>query len=799
MTDLQDQLRNTLGGSYTIDRELGGGGMSRVFVAEERALGRQVVVKVLAPDLASGLSLDRFKREIALAAQLQHPHIVPLLAAGDVGGLPYFTMPLVEGETLRTRISRAGELPIAAAVRLLRDIASAIAYAHRKGVVHRDIKPENILLTDDHAVVTDFGVAKALVDATEGGASQGRMTAVGVAVGTPAYMAPEQAAGDPSTDHRADIYAFGVVAYELLTGSPPFEGRTLQALMAAHAATSPAPLTTRRATVPASLEMLVMRCLAKRPADRPQRAEDIVRELDVVTTPMAVERDARAPGRRRVPTLWVLLVAAICVVSTGGYMVWRRNAVPTVRPSIAVWPVDNEGGEGDAHFADGLTVELISALGKVDAIDVRGGPTSVFDLKRKGLNAASIGTALHVVYVLEGTMRRDGDRKRITMTLVRASDNHNVWTNSYQAGTNDVLAVQEQIAQAVVRALSVRLAAAVGPLVRHGTADPVAYDFFTEGRSARLRYGIDGLRKAIGLFGQAIARDSNYADAWAWLGSTHTLLTAFAGEPASVQLPIARADVDKALKLDSNLADAHWMRGEIISIQDHDFATAIGEHRRALQLDPKNSRARFFLGMLTPQVGGSAQEALSLLSEALEMDPQASEAMMALATVYSSMMPLGSSVHIDSVARLDSAIRYLRNAVAIRPEFIFAREQLGLTYLVAGVRDSAIAELERSARAGASNDSAQLAFGYAMTRNQPKARTILSRLLASDRMRYIAPTDIALIYVGLQDKDKAFEWLEKAYYAHDPILATTAAIWWAPVHSDPRYLDLMRRIMTKPK
>jgi len=247
--DLRDQLQHTLGASYTLERELGGGGMSRVFVAEDTALGRSVVVKVLPPEMASGVSIERFKREITLAARLQHPHIVPLLSAGETGGLPYFTMPFVEGESLRARLARGEEVPLKAAVHLLREVASALAYAHRKGVIHRDIKPENVLITEQHAMVTDFGVAKAISAATHADADG--LTAVGVALGTPAYMAPEQVAGDPGTDHRADIYAFGVIAYELLAGRAPFAGRTAQALMAAHVLETPEAISSRRVGVPA--------------------------------------------------------------------------------------------------------------------------------------------------------------------------------------------------------------------------------------------------------------------------------------------------------------------------------------------------------------------------------------------------------------------------------------------------------------------------------------------------------------------------------------------------------------------
>src|SRR5262245_61652019 len=277
-SDLRDQLQRALGDAYTLERELGGGGMSRVFVATERALGRQVVVKILPGEMAGQVSVERFKREIALAAKLQHPHIVPLLTAGDAEGLPYFTMPLVEGESLRARLAKHGELPLHDAVRRLREIASGLAYAHERGIVHRDIKPDNVLLSGGSAMVTDFGVAKAL--SASSNAEAGKATSLGVALGTPAYMAPEQASADPNIDHRADIYAFGILAYEVLTGQTPFVGRTPQILLAAHVTEAPDHVTKRRANIPPALAALVMRCLEKRAADRPQSATDLVHALD---------------------------------------------------------------------------------------------------------------------------------------------------------------------------------------------------------------------------------------------------------------------------------------------------------------------------------------------------------------------------------------------------------------------------------------------------------------------------------------------------------------------------------------
>ncbi len=281
--DLRDQLQTTLGSAFTLERELGGGGMSRVFVAEENALERKVVVKVLPPELTAGVNVDRFRREILLAAKLQHPHIVPVLASGETNGLPYYTMPFVEGESLRMRLARDGALSVTDAIGILRDVARALAYAHERGIVHRDIKPENVLLTGGSATVADFGIAKAL-SASRTGPAGATLTQVGTSLGTPAYMAPEQAAADPSTDHRADLYAFGCMAYELLAGRPPFVAKTPQRLLAAQMSDTPQSLLELRPDVPAELADMVMRCLAKDANDRPQKATDVARVLDSVTS-----------------------------------------------------------------------------------------------------------------------------------------------------------------------------------------------------------------------------------------------------------------------------------------------------------------------------------------------------------------------------------------------------------------------------------------------------------------------------------------------------------------------------------
>ncbi|MGH7649350.1 MAG: serine/threonine-protein kinase, partial [Gemmatimonadaceae bacterium] len=305
---LRDQLQDNLGSAYTLERELGGGGMSHVFVAMESRLGRRVVVKVLSTEIAAGISVERFEREIRVAASLQQVNIVQVLSAGDMNGLPYYTMPYVDGESLRARLRERGALSIGEVVSVLRDVARALAYAHERGIVHRDIKPDNVLLSGGAAVVTDFGIAKAL-SAARTGPESATLTQLGTAIGTPAYISPEQAAGDPTVDHRADIYSYGCMAYELLTGQPPFANRTPQRLMAAHMTETPRPVQELRPDTPPALAALVMRCLEKDATARPQSATEILGALDTMTT--------SDPGRPAMPP----------VLLGGPLMFWKALGV----------------------------------------------------------------------------------------------------------------------------------------------------------------------------------------------------------------------------------------------------------------------------------------------------------------------------------------------------------------------------------------------------------------------------------------------------------------------------------------
>ena len=458
-------LQAALAGRYTIERELGRGGMATVYLARDERHRRDVALKVVHSELASvvgpSLGARRFQREIEIAAQLNHPHILPLYDSGADAGHLYYIMPFVDGETLRGRLARAGPLSIADAVRLLRDVARALAHAHRHGVVHRDIKPENILLNrDGDALVADFGVAKALAAAvgSDPQKAQQTLSAVGLVLGTPAYMAPEQALGDAETDHRADLYALGLVAYEALAGAPPFSGRSIQELTTAHLTKAPTPIGVLRPDVPLALGSLVMVLLAKTPAERPQDATEVLRVLeDSATTTDPRPVSPPAPHRTRVSKKVVIGASTLLVVAAITLLVTLLRTDPgvaPVMPSIAVLPFENMSGDvDDEPFTDGLTTELITALSRVPALTVRP-RTSSFALKGTKLAVRTIADTLHVNYVLEGTVRRAQERLKVATQLVDARADRVMWSATYDRDRRDIFAVQEQIARAVATALS---------------------------------------------------------------------------------------------------------------------------------------------------------------------------------------------------------------------------------------------------------------------------------------------------------------------------------------------------------
>jgi len=476
MSSISERLLSALGGSYTIERELTGGGMALVFAGEDHDLGRKVVIKILPPELAASVSAERFRREILTVARLQHPHIVPILKAGEVDGLPYFVMPYVDGESLDVRLRRTHTLGVRETLGIMKDVARALAFAHERGVVHRDIKPGNVLLASGSATVTDFGVAKALSSARRSGEKGNGLTNTGMSLGTILYMAPEQAAGDPDIDGRADIYSLGITAYEMLAGAAPFANLNPREMLTARLTLPPPPLSTIRKDVPAGLERLIARCLAIDPADRPQTAAALVETLEDPETisgsfASAAPKLARHGKRVRAGVIGALALIGGVAVSAGIYTRTHPNTAgaesahvatkPATLGVVAVMPFVNLGTDSsNSYLATGVTNAVAGKLMKTPGLRVLapGRPRSV---KRRSDTAST--ASISATLVLEGTVERIGNRLRVTARLSSTSDDVMQWADVFDRDVKDIFAVEDDIADAIVASVTPMAAERKGP------------------------------------------------------------------------------------------------------------------------------------------------------------------------------------------------------------------------------------------------------------------------------------------------------------------------------------------------
>jgi TolB-like protein len=569
MTGALEIFQQLLADRYRIKRELGSGGMAVVYLADDLKHRRQVALKLFRPELAVALGAARFLREIEILAQLSHPHILPLHDSGETGGLLYYVTPYVPGGSLRDRLEQEGQLPIGDALRYSRDVAEALDYAHAHDVIHRDIKPENVLLEAGHAVVTDFGVAVSL-DSTD----HERLTTGGLVVGTPSYMSPEQASGDQQLDGRSDQYSLACVLYEMLAGHPPFTGRNARATIARQIADPVPPLATVRPELRPALVRAVEQALAKAPADRFPTVRAFTEAL---TAPEAAESG------------------------------------PSAR-SIAVLPFVNVGAEPDeTYLGEGLSEEILAALMKVDGLHVAS-RTSAFAFKDTQQDIRSIGRTLNVATVLEGTARTVGRRLRVTVRLVNVADGFQLWSERFDRELEDVLVIQDEIAESVVRSLRVVLSRDERRAMRRGrTENPRAYRSYLQGRQYFFRFRRRALEHARDLFRRAIDLDPTYARAHAGVADCSSFLHLYFGaEPAD--LTEAEAASARALAIAPDLAEAHAARGLAVSLSGR-YAEASREFETAIRLDPKLFEARYFYARAAFHEG-RLEEALRLFEEA---------------------------------------------------------------------------------------------------------------------------------------------------------------------------------------
>ncbi|MGQ0703600.1 MAG: protein kinase domain-containing protein [Gemmatimonadales bacterium] len=790
MLDLEARLRSTLGEHYAIERELSGGGMSRVFVATESGLNRRVVVKVLRPEVVIGASTERFEREMAVCARCQHPHIVPLLTAGHVGDLPYFTMPFVEGESLRERLHREGPLPIAELVRLMTEVADALAYAHRHGVIHRDIKPENILIQDGHAVVADFGVAKALDLATGTSRSTG-ITGVGTIIGTPAYMAPEQATGDPGVDHRADLYALGVLGYELLTGKLPFAG-SVAAVIAAQISQTAPPVSRLRPNCPPALDALVARLLAANPAARPASADAVRGELQAIGAALS----GRPRGwRRYVPAgLAVLGLGLFAVLYLASRRDRQAEAVPeagAMPKSVAVLPFQTIGGDSASdYFSMGIAEELISALGKLPGLRVAS-RTSSFAAREQSTDLREIGRRLGVGAVLEGTVQQIGPRVRVSARLVDVGRDTPLWSGDFRSELRDVFAVQDTIAHAIAAALRVTLAESGGPrgvLVARGTRDSAAHDLYLQGRYYLALRTPASLARAIDAFEAAVERDSAFALAYSGLADAIALMAPFGGVSPRETYPRARAAALRALALDSTLAEVHTSFGFLEWFYDWNVQEGERRFRRALAINPNYSPAHLFRAWLLAATD-RGDEAIQAIETARLLDP------------LSIIVNARRGTIRYYTGRDQEAVEAFRWALQLDSTFATAKTGLAITLARLGRCQEALAigiSFEQLLVLPPS-DGAYIAATLALCGKVAEVRQMLARLMENRRTRYVSAHTFAQIHAALGDREAAFAELDRALQERsmglgmarvEPILQ--------PLRSDPRWAGLMQRMGLPP-
>ena len=730
-----EQLSRALGHRYEVEREIGRGGMATVYLANDLKHHRQVAIKVLRPELCLG-GPDRFLREVRIAAQLSHPHILTLYDSGDADGRLYYVMPFIKGESLRQRLEREGQLPVEAAIGIVRQVAFALGYAHDQGVIHRDIKPENILLHEGEPMIADFGIALAIT-----AASGARLTESGLAVGTPQYMSPEQGFGEQEPDGRSDVYSLACVLFELLAGEPPFTGPTAMSVLTKRMV-DPVPSVRRlRSTVPAGVEQVLIRALARSPADRFPSAAAFAEALS-------------APG----------------------------TAGPK-SPIVAVLPFVNLSADPEnEYFADGMTEDVIIHLSKLRTLDVIS-RASVMPFKSRGQSVREMAAALNAGSLLDGSVRRAGNRVRITAQLIDAATEQHLWGETYDRELTDIFAIQTDVALQIAAALRAELTPDERVRIEHKpTTDMHAYELYLQGRHCLVRFTTEGLKQGIRLCEEAVASDPRFALAYAGAGMAWVELAESGDADPTDSYARGRTAVTRALELDPDLADAHGALGYVRMAADLDWIGAEQAFKRALALQPGNADAADHYGRLCGSLG-RFDEALALLRRAQALDPHAHRSDLA-----NGLLRAG---------RFEEALEAARRIVEFDPHYDRGYATLGWAYQRLGRHDEGIAALQHAI--GLSPDKliwiAQFGQALGHAGRTEEARAVLAQLQKQSVDRYVSPYHFAYVHTGLGEHDAAIEWLERAYAERaGAIYGIRGSFLFAPLREHPRFVALLRRM-----
>jgi len=761
---------------YRIDRQLGRGGMATVYLGHDLKHDRPVALKLLNPEIAAAIGTERFEREIRLAARLQHPHICSVYDSGEAAGQLWFSMPYVAGVSLDQVLAREGKLPVAKALRITREAAQALSYAHDRGVIHRDIKPANLLLAEDGStLVSDFGIARATSVTLASGATA--LTQSGFSLGTPAYMSPEQAAGVTDLDGRSDIFSLGLVAYEMLAGERPYPEGVLAALT--RPGTDPVPrIRIRHPELSPAVEQLLRKALAPVPDDRYATMAEFCTALDALLSGQhaAAPRTGRKPGAGiAVAALVVALAGAGYFLLTGRHGGSGDDSLPT---SAAVLPfADQSPGKDQEYFSDGLTEELTTALARIPGLRVVA-RSSAYQFKGITVDAREVGRRLGVGAILEGSVRRSGNRLRVSAQLVNARDGYELWSDSYDRDLADVFQVQEDIARAITSALRVRLAGRADSALSHRpTGDLEAYDLYLKGRFAWNQRTEVSLPQAARYFEQAVARDSLLSRAWAGLAETYVLLPAYASMSPMAAWPRAKAAAQRAIALDSSSAEAYSALAYGTMLYEWDWAAAERAFQRAIAADSTYPTAHHWYA---DYLAGRErlQEALAQMSRAQQLDPLSRIIGTEVAWVY-------TSLH-----RFDAADSTLARVFQLDPNYPQALLIQAQLRIEQHRYPEAIAAMKRAIELGGAgaHAPATLVAAYARSGDRASATAVLDSLTARSVHEYVPASAFAIAYANLGDLDRAFAFLDLGIKQRDVLLPENFfEPLLDPLKGDPRY------------
>jgi serine/threonine-protein kinase len=771
-----DRLKAALADRYPIERELGSGGMATVYLATDVKHGRKVAIKVLRPELAASLGVDRFVREIEIAAKLTHPHILPLFDSGEVAGFLYYVMPYVEGESLREQLTREATVSPQETVQITSQIASALTYAHERGVVHRDIKPENILLTGDRAVVADFGIARA-VEAAGGE----RLTGTGLAVGTPAYMSPEQATGSENVDARTDVYALGCVIYEMLAGPTPFEGATPQALLAKHAVETVPSMRPHDPTIPVPVERAVQRALSKDPADRFPTATELAEALTQAITPEARIAEERRVARQRW-TRVLAAAAAVAVLSLGG---WWLAGMLSAHPieHLAVLPASNMTRDPEQdYFVDGVHEALVSELQRAGlAIIAR---QSVLQYRETVKPIRQIAQELGVDALIQLAVGREGDSVIVDVGLYDGRSQLPLWTETFPAHVQGVLGLYRDISQRIAKEVGTVLSTqAEARLAERPTVDPQAYEAVLKGQFHLRRFTPQDLAIALQYFESALAIDSNYAaahvgvaKAWGYQSQAGFI------SPAEAR-PYLEDHLARALALDPQLASARFLDAAWLVWGVWDLEAGEAAFRRALDLDPNDAETQVFYGHLL-MILGRWDEAIRRGQLAITLDP-----------LNPFVVGLYGNILVGT-GRSEEAIELLQDMLAKNPG-----QGFGVGALIGALHDAGRYGEEfqlRRAQFASQGDQElveALDRGFAGGGYDGAWREAADALAARARDRYVSAMEVARLYAEAGEAEQAIDWLEITLAQRDqniPYLGVAPT--FRDLHGNPRFQQLARDV-----